>query len=127
MWLDRVIIWFHLLTRKNLQVYSWTYKAWKPRCPELHPTYFTWYIYLYYLSLFNNIFQVNVIFLCPLKTRNTDPAGNCMFKVSNRNTRTSCEIFSKLTIKTPERCHWRRSGVFIVNFENISHLSVVFL
>ena len=26
-----------------------------------------------------------------------------MFKVNNRNTRTSCEICSKLTIKTPER------------------------
>ena len=31
------------------------------------------------------------------------PAGNYMFKVNNRNTRTSCEICSKLTIKTPER------------------------
>ena len=26
-----------------------------------------------------------------------------MFKVNNRNTRTGCEIFSKLTIKIPER------------------------
>ena len=32
------------------------------------------------------------------------PAGNYMFKVNNRNTRTRCEIGSKLTIKTPERC-----------------------
>ena len=32
-----------------------------------------------------------------------------------------CEISSKLTIKTPKRRHWRRSGVFIVNFEHISH------
>ena len=31
------------------------------------------------------------------------PAGNYMFKFSNRNTRTKCEICSKLTIKTPER------------------------
>ena len=31
------------------------------------------------------------------------PAGNCMFKVNNRNTRTRCEICSKLTKKTPER------------------------
>ena len=30
-------------------------------------------------------------------------AGNCMLKVNNRNTRTRCEICSKLTIKTPER------------------------
>ena len=45
-----------------------------------------------------------------------------MFKVNNRNTRTKCEICSELTIKTSERRHWHRSGVFIVNFEYISHL-----
>ena len=33
---------------------------------------------------------------------------------------------SKLTIKTSER-RQRRSGVFIVNFEHISQLSLVFL
>ena len=55
------------------------------------------------------------------------PAGIYLFKVNNRNTRTRCEICSKLTIKTPERRHWRRSGVFIVNFEHISHLVLVFL
>ena len=38
-----------------------------------------------------------------------------------------CEIYSKLTIKTLERRQWRRSGVFIVNFEHISHLVLVFL
>ena len=32
------------------------------------------------------------------------------------------ETFSKLTIKTP-----RRSGIFIVNFEHISYLYLVFL
>ena len=46
-------------------------------------------------------------------------AGNYMFKVDNRNTRTSIEICSKLTIKTPELRHWRRSGIFIINFEHI--------
>ena len=54
-------------------------------------------------------------------------AGDYMLKVNNRTTRTRCEICSKLTIKTPERRHWRRSGVFIVNFEHISHLVLVFL
>ena len=34
-----------------------------------------------------------------------------------------CEISSKLTIKTPERHYWGRSGVIIVNFENISQLT----
>ena len=55
------------------------------------------------------------------------PAGNYMFKVSNRNTRARCGICSKLTIITPERRHWSRSGVFIVNLEHISHLVLVFL
>ena len=36
------------------------------------------------------------------------------------NTRTTCEICSKLTMKTPER-RLRPSGVFILNFEHISH------
>ena len=48
------------------------------------------------------------------------PVGNYMFKVNNRNTITRCEICSKLTIKTPERRYWRRSDVFIVNFEQVS-------
>ena len=55
------------------------------------------------------------------------PAGIYLLKVNNRNTRTRCEICSKLTINTPERRNWRRSGVFIVNFEHISHLVLVFL
>ena len=42
-----------------------------------------------------------------------------MFKVNTKSTKTSCEICSKLTVKTPERRQWRRSGVFIVNFEHI--------
>ena len=48
-----------------------------------------------------------------------NPAVNYMFKVNNRNTRTSFEICSKLTIKT--------LGVFMVNFKHISHLVIVFL
>ena len=55
------------------------------------------------------------------------PPGNYMFRVNNRNTRTRCEICSKLTIKTPQQRHWRRSGVFNVNFEHISHLVLVLL
>ena len=50
-----------------------------------------------------------------------------MFKVNNRNTRTWREICSKLTIKSPERRHWCRSGVFIVNFEHILHPVLVLL
>ena len=55
------------------------------------------------------------------------PANVYLFHVKNRNTRKRCEICSKFTIKTPELCHWLRSGVFIVNFEHISHLFLLFL
>ena len=56
-----------------------------------------------------------------------NPADVYLFKVNNRNIRKICETCSKLTIKTPERRHWRRSGVFIVNFEHILQLFLVFL
>ena len=55
------------------------------------------------------------------------PAGIYLLKVNYRTTRTRCEICLKLIIKIPERCQWRRSGIFIVNFEHISHLVLVFL
>ena len=48
-----------------------------------------------------------------------------MLKVNNRNTRTRCEICSKLTKKITERRHWRRSGIFIVNFTPWSSVSIV--
>ena len=50
-----------------------------------------------------------------------------MFKVNNKNIRKRGEICSKLAIKTPELRPWHRSGVFIVNFEQISHLFLVLL
>ena len=51
-------------------------------------------------------------------------AGNCMFKVNNRNTRTRREICSKLTIKTSEGRHWTYftpcSRVSIGKFEQVN-------
>ena len=44
-----------------------------------------------------------------------------LFKVNNRVPRKKCEIYSKLTIKTPERRQRHRSGVFIAYFRHISH------
>ena len=56
-----------------------------------------------------NIFQANIY----------------LFKVNIRN-RETCEIYSKLTIKTPERRQKRCCIVFIVNFEHVSHLFLLF-
>ena len=51
------------------------------------------------------------------------PANIYLFKVNNENTITMFEICSNLTTETLER---RRYGVFLVNFEKISHILLVF-
>ena len=56
-----------------------------------------------------------------------NPANIYLFIVSNRSIRKKCEICSKLTIKDIRTCHWRHSGVFIVNVEHISQPFLVFL
>ena len=60
-----------------------------------------------------------------------------LLKFNYRENRKMCEICSKLTIKNIEQrarnciksntLPWHCSGVFIVNFEQISHVSLVFL
>ena len=72
---------------------------------------------------FQNLFKAmflfaSVIFQYP-ETKNAyncKPAGmlstHYMFKVSNRNTRIRCEIFSKLTIKTTIRRQWLTLKIF---------------
>ena len=67
----------------------------------------------------------------------TDPAGNCRLRVNNRNTRTRCEICSRLTIRLNMFNFNNKDtrtaplaflfGVFIVNLKHNSHLVVVFL
>ena len=47
------------------------------------------------------------------------PVGNYMFKVNNRNTRTKCERISNMFFVF--------NMFFIVNFEHISHLALVFV
>ena len=56
---------------------------------------------------------------------NITPAGIYLLKINNINSRARHEICSKLAIKTPERRHWHRSGVFITNFHHISKLVLV--
>ena len=90
-----------------------------------------------FVSSLNNVLEWNhnlfcvwspyvlTLFILPL--RRVFPGINYIFKVKNRNTRTRCELCSKLTIKTPERSQWRRSAFFIDNLEHITHLALVFL
>ena len=62
-------------------------------------------IYLLIVSVLGSIHPVNIY----------------LFKFYNRNTRKMCEICSNYSR------HWLCSGVFIVKFEDTSHLSQVFL
>ena len=54
------------------------------------------------------------------------PSKHLLVQNSNSSTRKKCEMYSKLTMREPERGKCRRSGVFIVNFEHISLLFPVF-
>ena len=61
--------------------------------------------YLEYIYLQNHNFPVNIY----------------LFKVNNRNSRKSCEICSKLTIKAPEQPYFTPfSTVSIVDFEQVN-------
>ena len=53
-------------------------------------------------------------------------AGIYLLKVDDVNTRTMCEFFSKLIITTLKRRDLRHSGVLNVNFEQTSHIVLVF-
>ena len=48
------------------------------------------------------------------------PENIYLLKVSNRNSRTWCEVYSTSTIKTPKRRHWSYFVVFVINLEQIS-------
>ena len=54
------------------------------------------------------------------------PSRQLHVQSNHGNTRRSCEIYSKLIIKALEQCQLRRYSVFIINFENSSHLVPVF-
>ena len=55
-----------------------------------------------------------------------EQASIYLFKVKNKNTRERCEVCPKLKIRALERCHRRRSGLFIVSFEHNSRLFLMF-
>ena len=66
--------------------------------------------------------------------QNNYPGNIYLLKVNNRNTKKKCEICLKLTTKTPEQRPFsgrlrkgRRSDIFVVNFEHILHIFLVFL
>ena len=90
-----------MLTKFILHIYNQLrqyYIAKKTLCPQKKIT-------AYQMLRFDSSILILVV-----PTVDALPAANYIFKVNNRNTRT--------------RCQWRRSGVFIENFEHISLLKI---
>ena len=54
------------------------------------------------------------------------PGNIYLFKLNNKHPRTRSKMYSTLVIKTIEQRQSRRSTIFIVNFEHIRHLVLVF-
>ena len=69
-------------------------------------------------SLFSEIIHTNLEIL---------PQSQSAFTCSKLTIETQEQAVKYVTLKTPERRHWHRSGAFSVNFEHISHLVLVFL
>ena len=80
-------------------------------------------VYGFYFNILGNLHRGNLT--SSISTLQTSKYLD-LFKFSLRNNRKRWGICSKLTIKT-EQHEQRRSGDFIVNFEHISYLFLVFL
>ena len=95
----------------------------------MHEIWRHWLCSVVFIIYFEQILRIALVFLLlilnmpvEITLEDTNPASNYMFQVNFKNTRTRCEICSKLTMKIPERRH-----IFIVNFEHISHPVLLFL
>ena len=84
-------------------------------------------LWCFYCWLWASKYQLDWANFGPMIIFKTYQVGIYLLKVNDRNTKTRYEICSIVRIKTPERCQWRRSGIFILNFEGISYLVLVFL
>ena len=90
-------------------------------------------LYAYFIWIFfrNVTNLVNVLRKYNYSNNTHYPATIYLFKVNNRNTRRRCEICPTFIITTSERCHWCRSGVFIVNFKSrqlfLQKISIIYV
>ena len=82
-------------------------------CYLFHQVNLCAYLQISPISYFSLFAYPTGIYLLEMDKLTTQPAIYIL-KINNRNTRLECE-----------KRHWRRCGVFIVNFEYISHLPLV--
>ena len=92
---ENVILQIHILSDAHFAWYTFQLITFCPYSGKNVETYY----WLGQPKRFCKIIPADVL---KILTRNL-PAGNCMFKVNNRNVRKRYEICSKLTINIPER------------------------
>ena len=103
------VTWPHKTTPLRCHAYIWVRAPCSRSPPYCSKTSYT-------KTHYCDLWKTKVLFYWPWDYSTNILAGISLFKVNNANTRTRCEICSKLTIKT-----------LLVNFEDISHLVLVFL
>ena len=112
------------------EVYSKCFRRLSEICSKLLHVSGTWLCYRVFIIDFENALCIFTWFwtcfcrLCILCVY-CNPANIYFFKINNRNTRKSCEICSKLTIKTPELLTLLNLNIFhtsvsVVEFEQVS-------
>ena len=76
---------------------------------------FIFFKYSYVCNIFKSNMKVFLSMLINiLELFANDPNLYLLIKFNNRNTKSMCEIYSKLPIKMQKRRHWRRSGVLLL-------------
>ena len=84
----------------------------------------SWTSFLFFQSgvLMNHVFSINVNSF----VLHNFSASLYLFKVNSGNPRAMFEICTKLPLKAPEQRHWRCCGFFMINFEQVSQIVLVF-
>ena len=119
-------IWYHFYNLKSVKKYPWrsvTFSKVEATACNFTKSNTPPWVFFKFLSCTNSKKSRKASYITFIYQYYTK-ATIYLFQV---NTRKRCKICSKLSIKTSERRHYRRSGVFIINFEHISYLFLVFL
>ena len=83
-------------------------------------------IKLLWVSVFGKLkVKTGLRTVCKFASRRTPYLADICSKSKKRNTRAIGEICSKLSINASDLCQWCCSGVFIVSFEEFSHIVLV--
>ena len=109
---------------ESLEMHMWSRLLSVGQKSNTHKTFWTSYLHskhILYLEGPPTLSMNSFVFLFA-ETVVHNPSKLIPLQVINRNTRERCKIYLKLTMKTPERLYWLRSGVLILDSEHISHL-----